>query len=208
MDSKVALVKASRCQVILGFVYEDWQAVKLHLSIVQHNEKELAGYFSSGFTLTWRAACHYEIYYTDGICRHKRDGRRAHRQVEKWARTGTTMLIGPSSFLHAMEALCVKRAPLDQVEILFERAASECAARRCRFFEALSNERLARLFRRDAPSKTKRSKYLKRAAELYRGWGAVAKAEWLETWDEDDDHTTLYEPGALSVHSRRLLVMH
>ena len=202
MDSKVALITASRCQVILGFVYEDWQAVKIHLPIVKKNEKDLEGYFSSGFTLTWRAACHYEIYHADGISRHKRDGRRAHRRVEKWARTGTTMLVGPSTFLQAMEALCVKKAPWDQVEIMFEKAASECAASRSRFFEALSNERLARLFRRDAPNKTKHSKYLKKAAELYRSWGAVAKAEWLENWDEEDEYTSPNEQqGLLIMHS-------
>ena len=96
------------------------------------------------------------------------------------------MLIGPSTFLEAMEALCVKQAPMDQVEILFEKAASVCAAGGCIFFEALSNERLARLFRSREPYPSKRSKYLNRAAELYRSWGALAKAEWL---DIRDDHT-------------------
>ena len=188
MDSKVALINASRCQVFLGFVYEDWQAVKIHLPIVEQHKKEVEGYFTTGFMFTWCAACHYDLYYATGISQHKRDGRRAHRRVEKWATTGTTMLVGPSTFLQAMEGLCVKRAPADQVEIMFDKAASACAAGRCRFFEALSNERLARLFRRDDPNKTKRSKYLKKAADLYRSWGAMAKAEWLENWD--DDHTS------------------
>jgi hypothetical protein len=35
------------------------------------------------------------------------------------------------------------------------------------------------------PNPIKRSKYLKRAAELYRSWGAVAKAELLENADDD-----------------------
>ncbi|KAI2506905.1 PhoQ sensor [Fragilaria crotonensis] len=188
VDSRVALVNASRCHLILGFVYEDWQAVKLHLPIFQKYKKEVEGYFTTGFMLTWCAACHYDMYFADGISRYKRDGRRAHRRVKKWATTGTTMLIGPSTFLEAMEGLCVKKAPLDQVEIMFEKAASACAAGRCRFFEALSNERLARLFRGEKPNATKRSKYLNRAAELYRSWGAVAKAEWLEN---GDGHTHL-----------------
>ena len=84
-----------------------------------------------------------------------------------------------------MEALCVKKASVDQIEIMFEKAAVECAAGRCRIFEALSNERLARLFRREEPDTTKHLKYLKRAAELYRSWGAVAKAEWLENSNGD-----------------------
>ncbi|KAI2503942.1 histidine kinase [Fragilaria crotonensis] len=191
MDSKVILVHASRCHVILGFVYEDLQTVKIHLPIIQKYKKELQGYFTSGFMVAWCAACHYEIYYTDGISRHKRDGRRAHRRVKKWATSGTTMLVGPSYFLDAMEGLCVTQAPADQVEVLFVNAASACAAGRCRVFEALSNERLARLFRRDEPDTTKRLKYLKRATDLYRSWGAVAKAEWLE--NRDEDHTSIFE---------------
>jgi hypothetical protein len=94
------------------------------------------------------------------------------------------MLVGPNSFLHAMESLCIKRAPVEQVEVMFEKAASACAAGRCRFFEALSNERLARLFLREQPNAMKRSQYLERAAALYRSWGAVAKAAWLEKQNE------------------------
>ncbi|KAI2493420.1 PFAM Protein kinase domain [Fragilaria crotonensis] len=185
MHSKVPLINARCCHLILGFVYEDWQSVKIYLPIVQKYQKEVKGYFVIGFVLTWCAACNYDIYSSDGRSRHKRDGRRAHRRVKKWARTGTTMLDGPSTFLDAMEGLCIKKAPVDQVEIMFEKAASACAAGRCRFFEALSNERLARFFHREKPSPTKRSKYLKRTAELYRSWGAVAKAELLENVHDD-----------------------
>ena len=199
MDSKVVLINASRCHVILGFVYEDWQTIRINLPIVEKYQKEVEGYFTTGFMLTWCAACRYDIYYTDGIRRHKRDGRRAHRRVKKWATTGTTMLVGPSMFLEAMEGLCVKRAPVDQVEIMFEKAASECAAGRCRFFEALSNERLARLFGRKEPNTTKRSQYLKRAADLYRSWGAVAKAEWLENMDAHESPCGL---GAVGMSAR------
>ncbi len=184
LDSKVATLSVSFFRLLLGFVYEDWQAVKHNLPIAFKYRMEAEGYFTTGFFYTWIAACHYDIYYTERISKHKREGRRAHRKVYKWATTGTEMLVGPNSFLHAMESLCVKKAPGTQVEIMFEKSASACAAGRCRFFEALSNERLARLFRHDETNTTKRSKYLRRAVELYRTWGAVAKAEWLEKQDE------------------------
>jgi hypothetical protein len=188
LDAAASLMITSCCHLILGFVYEDWQNVKNHLPTFQKYIKEVEGFFTTGFMLTWSAACHYDLYYADGASRHKRDGRRAHRRVTKWSATGTTMLIGPSIFLEAMEALCVKKAPVNQVEILFGKAASACAAGRCRFFEALSSERLARVFRSEEPNTTKRLTYLKRAADLYRSWGAVAKAEWVE--NGDDDHTS------------------
>ncbi|KAI2506904.1 PhoQ sensor [Fragilaria crotonensis] len=195
-DSKVVLMITSVCHLILGFVYEDWQTVKGHLPTAQKHIKDVEGFFTTGFMLTWIAACNYDLYYGYGISRHKRDGRRAHRRVKKWATSGTIMLVGPSTFLDAMEGLCVKNAPVEQVEILFEKAVSACAAARCRFFEALSNERLARLFRSEEPNITKRLTYLKRAANLYRSWGAVAKAEWLE--NGDDDYTS---PSDLVVDS-------
>ena len=85
------------------------------------------------------------------------------------------MIVGLHCFLRAMECLSVERAPLEQVEIMFGKAASACAARQCILFEALSNERLARLFLIE-----KSSVKWNRACELYRSWGAVAKADWLE----------------------------
>lgn len=178
-DFNVADLAASVCHVILAFTYEDWDAAKNSLPIIRKYQSDLDGYFTIGISLTFAASCHYELYYADGIRKHKREGRRAHRKINKWATTGTEMLVGPNSFLRAMECLCVKRAPLHQVEIMFEKAASACAARRCRLLEALSNERLARLFRSEEPN-VKCEKYLNRAVGLYKSWGAIAKAKWLE----------------------------
>ena len=184
VDSKVGRLNVSLCKVILGFVYEDWDSVKKNLPTIGKYRAEMDGYYTIGFLLTWSAASHYEIFHTHGIGAHKRQARRAHRKVDKWATTGTEMLVAPNSFLHAMESLCVKRAPVEQVEVMFEKAASACAAGRCRFFEALSNERLARFFLREEPNTVKRSLYLTRAAALYRSWGAVAKAAALEKQNE------------------------
>jgi hypothetical protein len=179
VDSNVAVLTKSICSVKLGFLYEDWEIVKQNLLVVDKYQSDIEGYFTIGIILTFAAACHYDIYHTQGISKHKREGRRAHRKVNKWASSGTDMLVGPNCFLRAMEGLCVEHATLDQVEIMFENAAFACAARRCRLFEALSNERLARLFLIEESS-VKHLKYLKRACELYRSWGAVAKADWLE----------------------------
>jgi hypothetical protein len=180
VDSKIGSLTVSLCKVILGFVYEEWCSVKKNLPTIGKYIAEIEGYFTIGFVLTWSAASHYEIYHTDGIAKHNRQGRRAHRKVDKWATSGTEMLVGPNTFLHAMQSLCVKRAPVEQVEVMFEQAAAACAAGRCRFFEALASERLARFFLREEPNAMKRSQYLTRAATLYRSWGAVAKATALE----------------------------
>ena len=83
-------------------------------------------------------------------------------------------------FLAAMESLCVNKAPSDEVDSMFEAAFTACAESKCRYFEALANERLARLYFDEEPEETKGVKYLKRAIDLYRSWGALAKAEWLE----------------------------
>lgn len=184
VGSKVGQLNVSLCRVILAFVYEDWESAKRNLPILGKYRAEMDGYFTIGFLLTWSAASHYDLCRTSGVSMHKRQARRAHRKVDKWATTGTEMLVGVNTFLHAMESLCVKRAPVEQVEVMFEKAASACAVGRCRFFEALSNERLARLYLSDEPNAMKRALYLKRAAALYRSWGAVAKAVSLEKQNE------------------------
>ena len=178
VDSKVAALTAGFAHLVLCFSFEDWESSQSNLEIISRYRSDLNGVFSVGMILTFAAASHYEIYY-QGSLKHKRAGRRVHRKVKNWATTGTDMLVGPSVFLRAMEILCVERAPADQVEIAFEEAASACAAQRCRLLEALSVERLARLFRSEGPN-CECVTYVKRAVELYRSWGAVAKAEWLE----------------------------
>jgi hypothetical protein len=179
-DSNVGALSVAVANFVLGFSYGDLESTKINLVLVRKYQSELDGYFAIGMVLTFAAACHYEIYFMQGIRKHKREGRRVHRKVKKWATTGTDMLVGPSCFLRAMEILCVERAPLDQVEIAFEEAASACAAQRCRLLEALSNERLARLFRSSDEPNGKCDKFLDRAIKLYRSWGAAAKADWLE----------------------------
>jgi hypothetical protein len=166
--------------LVLGFSYEDWESTKNNLVGIRNLLSDKNGFFGMGIMLTFTAACHYEIYFMEGNKKHKRDGRRVHCKVTKWATTGTDMLIGPNCFLRAMEILCVEGAPADQVEIAFEKAADACAAQRCRLLEALANERLARLFRSEESNAGKCVKYLNRAVGLYRTWGAAAKAEWLE----------------------------
>ena len=79
-----------------------------------------------------------------------------------------------------MESLCVKKAPSDEVDSMVEAAFTACAESKCRYFEALANERLARLYFDEEPEETKGAKYLNRAIDLYRSWGALAKVEWLE----------------------------
>ena len=179
VDSNVGALVVAFADLVLGFSYEDWESTKVNLAMIRKYQSDLDGHFAIGMILTFVAACHYEMYFMNGNSKHKRDGRRVHRKVKKWATTGTAMLVGPNCFLRAMEVICVEQAPPDQVEIAFEEAASACAAQRCRLLEALSNERLARLFRSGEPN-GKCVKYLNRAVELYRSWGAVAKAEWLQ----------------------------
>jgi hypothetical protein len=180
INSKMALFNENRNEMIIGYTYENWDIVRKTLPFFRKHEMANAGHFSVGFCYTWTAACHYDLYRAHGARKHKREGQRVHRKVEKWATTGTEMLSGPNKFLAAMESLCVRKAPLDEVDGMFEAACTACAESKCRYFEALANERLARLYFDEEPEETKGVKYLKRAIDLYRSWGALAKAEWLE----------------------------
>ena len=181
LDSKRAFCSLKWNEIVLAYTFENWDIVRRILPILTKHEKDMVGHYFIGFFCTWVALCHYDLYRADGQRKHKRQGRRVHNRVKKWATTGTEILDGPHHLLNAMESLCVKNASLEQVEVLFETAMRACAEARCVYFEALANERLARLFLDEVVDEAKARKYLCRAETLYRNWGAIAKADWLVT---------------------------
>lgn len=179
LGSKRAFCSLKSNELMLGYTFENWDVVRTTLPILRKHEKDAAGHFTIGYFCTWVALCHYDLYRAEGRRKHKREARRAHHQVKKWATTGTEILDGPHHLLNALESLCVNKAPLDQVEVMFATAMRACADGRCVYFEALANERLARLFHDEVADEAKARKYLNRAVSLYRNWGALAKADWL-----------------------------
>ena len=181
LDSKLALSFLKCSELILGYTFENWEVVRKTLPLLRALEKDAAHHYFIGYICTWSALCHYDLYRAEGHRKHKREGRRAHNQVKKWAATGTEILDCPHHLLNAMESLCVNKAPLDQIEIMFATAMEACAENRCVYFEALANERLARLYLDEVADKAAAEKYLSRAVNLYRNWGALAKADWLDS---------------------------
>ena len=181
LGSKRAFCILKCNELMLAYTFENWDVVRQALPILRTHEKDIAGHFSMGFVFTWSALCHYDSYRAEGHRKNKREGRRAHNRVRKWATTGTEILDGAHHLLNAMESLCVNESPLDQVEVMFATAMTACAEGRCVYFEAIANERLARLFLDEVEDEAKAQKYLSRAMSLYRNWGAVAKADWLAT---------------------------
>jgi hypothetical protein len=168
-------------ELMLGYTFENWDVIRKTLPILRAREKDAAVNLIIAYICTWSALCHYDLYRANGHRKHKREGRRAHQQVKKWAITGTEVMDGPHHLLNAMESLCVNKASLDQVEAKFATAMRACADARCVYFEAVANERLAKLFLDEMADEANSRRYLCRAVSLYRNWGALAKADWLET---------------------------
>lgn len=196
INSNMSRFSVHLSELILGYFYENWEFVQNSLPFLRNNEKEFEGYFSIGFNLCWSVFSYYDLYRATGKRKYRKEGRRAHRIVRNLANGGTVMLSGPSKFLAAMESLCVKNVPMDEVEIQFQEAFAALAASRCRVFEALANERLARLFLTECMDPDKGYAYLERAVDLYRRWGAVAKADWLEN---RYSRSTIFTKGALAL---------
>ena len=69
----------------------------------------------------------------------------------------------------------MNKAPLDQVEVMFETAMRACAEGRCVYFEALANERLARLFLDEMPDEENARKYLKQGSQPLQKLGSPGK---------------------------------
>lgn len=180
INSKMAFVFMHYCEVMIAYTYENWSVVREILPLIRKLEKESEGYFNMGYIFTWNAICHYELYLASGNRKHRREGRRCHFKVKKWTANGTVMLSGASKLLKAMESLCVKKAPMERVEKVFKEAFMALAANRNRYFEAVANERLARMFLSEDRGAPKGLKYLERSIDLYTRWGATAKAGWLK----------------------------
>lgn len=180
IESKTGIHIWRKCETMVAYTYEDWDHLRELLPINRKCEKQGEGYFVMGFNFTWDALSHYELYLTSGKRKHKREGRRCHKTVQKWATSGTVMLAGVNKLLTATESLCVRKDPVHVVETLFQEAIAALAENKNRYFEALANERLARLYLTDDLKSTKGLVYLASAVDLYNRWGALAKAEWLQ----------------------------
>lgn len=182
INSKMAFLFMNYSELMVAYTYDNWSLVETTLPLIRKLEKESDGYFPKGYIFTWSAICHYELYLANGKRKHRREARRCHCQVQKWEASGTVILSGVVKLLDAVKSLCVKEAPMGEVETAFEGAFGALAANKNRFFEALANERLAKLYlgNHESAGAPKGRRYLERAIDLYTRWGAIAKAEWLK----------------------------
>jgi hypothetical protein len=165
---------------IVSYVFSDFEFVSENLWIITKYESEMRGHFMTGFFQTWLAIFHYECFYYNKKRIHKRLARLSHRRIRNWSTTGTAMLLGPNSLLDAMENLCVAQSPMNKLILCFQHAARLCSKNRCRIFEALACERLAKELHMHDPEDMKYRTYQQQAVELYRTWGASEKANHLE----------------------------
>lgn len=180
VNARAGICVWRRCEHMVAYTYEDWDHVTELLPINRQFERESAGYFAAGFTLGWDAISHCELYLANGKRTHKKEFRRIHKKIHTWAETGTVMLSGLDNWLAALKSLCFKKASVLEIEKLFQEAFMSLAGNKNAYFEALATERLARMYLSEDMLSVKGRMYLTQAVELYKCWGALAKAEWLE----------------------------
>lgn len=178
--SKVLLYGIAVSQLMVGYSFENWDLVQKLLPVMRKHEKEGKGYFSEGINQAWTGLAHYDLYHKTGEKQHRREGRRAHCKIKKWVANGTVMLLGSLQLLTAMESLCVTKAPLHEVDSLFEKAFLALSESKSIYFEAMGNERLAKLYLTERVDEAKGTRYLGNAIGLYQRWGALAKVTWLK----------------------------
>jgi hypothetical protein len=109
--SNLLLFSVIACQIVAGYSYEKWDLL----------QKECDGYFTQGISHAWAGLAHYDLYRATRQRNYRREGRRAYYKIKKWVANGTGMLLGPLRLLAAMASLCATNAPLDEVDILFQR---------------------------------------------------------------------------------------
>lgn len=179
-NSKLALFSINTCQIIVAYSHEDWDSLRQLLPHARKYEKEFDGYFTQGFNLVWAGLAHYNLYRATGERRDRREGRRAHQKVKKWATNGTVMLLGPLRLMDAMESLCITDAPFHVVDEFFQTAFVALSENKSIHFEALGHERLAKLYLVEEVDQVKGASHLEKAIGLYKRWGALSKVDWLE----------------------------
>jgi hypothetical protein len=188
IDSKLSLFGLNQNEMMIAYAFEDWNKVAQTLPIFRKYEHDSIGYYAVGFSYTWAAICHYELYRSHKRRKHRVEGRRAHSKVRKWAVTGTVMLEVPHQFLNAMEYLSSldkktkTDTELDEVETRFRNVITIASNARYHYFEALANEVVGKFFLDDEKSSKHNKKavlYLTQAIDLYNEWGAYAKGNFL-----------------------------
>ena len=181
IDSKSAVVRLNQFEMMTAYLFGNWDLVIKGLSFMKKNEKTLTGIYPTEYTHVWTAICYYDAYMECGDHKFKREGQRVHRKVKKWADSGTQILVAPNLLLIAISNLCSKRVSLLQIESNFEASIAACIEAECSIFEALANERFAKfLYVTGSNRRKKGAEYHRRAIEIYRKWGAIKKATWLE----------------------------
>jgi hypothetical protein len=124
-DSKMGLVNLRLSEAIVSYAFDDLASKKDYICFVSKYENEVKGYFTMGFIQTWLSTFHYECFLMTGHRIHRRLGRRSHRMVQYWSKTGTEMLIGPNCLLDAMADVCLFKVPIQKLIEKFLHYAKE-----------------------------------------------------------------------------------
>jgi hypothetical protein len=179
IDSKTALLNLHVMESIVSYLFDEEEFMLKNLWFLTNNQKEMQGHCATGFLKTWLSIFHYERFLVTGKRIHKRLGRLSHKKVQYWAATGTEMLHCLSLFLDSIAMRCVSKAPCETLVSTFLNTAKACSASRCRLFEALSYEYLAKECHKLDPEGTNFITYRNQAITLYQNWGATAKADHI-----------------------------
>ena len=158
---------------------EDERAV----AFVGANDDALQVHYSRVFYFYSFGVCSYELLRQTGKRKHRRNARRALKELRAWYNDGVTVAVAPFLLLSA-EAVddssrnrdpssvqVVKRAYLDA-------ATAASGVSRCLLIEAYCYERLAKISLQERDGGFQRT-YEEKVFELYTRWGASAKVEQL-----------------------------
>ena len=179
IDSQAALFRLKQWEMMTAYIFGNWELVANSLSWMKKYEKNIVAVYPSDFSDVWTAICSYDLFLETGRIYYRKQGQRAHRKVVKYANGGSPIYIAPGILLSAMASLCNGKK-LDQIESEFQAAIAALSEAKCAIFEAIGNERMAKYLLSSDFCRGKAEVYSKRAIEIYRNWGAMKKAEWLD----------------------------
>eukprot|EP00543_Licmophora_paradoxa_P013913 CAMPEP_0202478424 /NCGR_PEP_ID=MMETSP1360-20130828/94452_1 /ASSEMBLY_ACC=CAM_ASM_000848 /TAXON_ID=515479 /ORGANISM="Licmophora paradoxa, Strain CCMP2313" /LENGTH=446 /DNA_ID=CAMNT_0049105703 /DNA_START=41 /DNA_END=1378 /DNA_ORIENTATION=- len=133
----------------VAYLSEDWISLKKILAYFFKRRKASEPYYAHHFNYFFAALGYYDLHKETGKSKYKSRARLLYRQMKTWAMTGTPSTMAPYKLLKAFDALCGKKASLEEIENLFQEGIIEARSLQSNLLVGVGLDRLAKLFLRE-----------------------------------------------------------
>lgn len=168
-----------KCNVYMG----NWEAAKQQLDVLHNILGTMAGkavaatHYNLPLTYTYYGVCCYKVYAKNRSRGSLSKAEFSLKTLSRWASKGALNVVTGLWFVQAQQSTLEQG--LDVVKQRFDKAIAGLHRCGLRGFEALACESFAE-FAQKSGDQVLATDYMRRAHEVYAGWGALAKLQQME----------------------------